>query len=100
MAKGAVMEYCQGWERPGYYIENATAPVRGFDWYGYYDHVRNTDRRYEKQLEGDRTFGFSKHHDIVRIKTKILHVAQIIFLYNFHLDRRRSPCCEEQRSYV
>lgn len=65
MAKGAVMEYCQGWERPGYYIENSTAPVRGFDWYGHYDHVRNTDRRYEKQLEGDRTFGFSKYHDIV-----------------------------------
>lgn len=61
------MEYCQGWERPGYYIENATAPVRGFDWYGYYDHVRNTDRRYEKQLEGDQTFGFSKHHDLVSI---------------------------------
>lgn len=75
------MEYCQGWERPGYYIENSTAPVRGFDWYGHYDHVRNTDRRYEKQLEGDETFGFSKHHDLVRYAYNKFNL-QLINCYN------------------
>lgn len=82
------MEYCQGWERPGYYIENATAPVRGFDWYGYYDHVRNTDRRYEKQLEGDRTFDFSKHHDLVSNLIIILLVQQLSNYFCVRLERR------------
>lgn len=65
MANGAVMEQAQGWERPGYFIKDQTAPVRGYDWYGHYDHVDNEDKRYEKQLEGDYTFGFSKYHHLV-----------------------------------
>jgi sarcosine dehydrogenase len=65
VASGAVMEQAQGWERPGYFIKDRTAPVRGYDWYGYYDHVDNEDKRYEQELEGDYTFGFSKHHDLI-----------------------------------
>lgn len=65
VANGAVMEQAQGWERPGFFIKDSTAPVRGYDWYGYYDHVDNPDKRYEKQLDGDYTFGFSKHHDLI-----------------------------------
>lgn len=61
------MEQAQGWERPGYFIKDSTAPVRGYDWYGYYDHLDNPDKRYERQLEGDYTFGFSKHHDLVNL---------------------------------
>ncbi|XP_017784647.1 PREDICTED: sarcosine dehydrogenase, mitochondrial [Nicrophorus vespilloides] len=65
VAHGAVMEQAQGWERPGYYIKDSTAPVRNYDWYGYYDHVKNPDQRYSKQLERDYTFNFSKNHDII-----------------------------------
>nr|XP_968443.1 PREDICTED: sarcosine dehydrogenase, mitochondrial [Tribolium castaneum] len=65
VAGGAVMEQAQGWERPGYFVKDRTAPVRGYDWYGYYDHVDNPDKRYEQELEGDYTFGFSKHHDLI-----------------------------------
>lgn len=59
------MEQAQGWERPGYYVKDRTAPVRGYDWYGYYDHVKNEDLRYVHELEKDYTFGFSKNHDLV-----------------------------------
>lgn len=67
VANGAMMEQALGWERPAYFIKERTAPVRGYDWEGYYDHVRNEDQRYEKELEGDLTFDFSKHHDLVSI---------------------------------
>lgn len=60
------MSQAQGWERPSYYIKDSTAPVRGYDWYGYYDHVLNEDRRYIKQLEGEHTFGFPKHQHLVK----------------------------------
>ncbi|KAF5294011.1 hypothetical protein FQA39_LY13565 [Lamprigera yunnana] len=66
VARGAVMQRAQGWERPGFFIKDRTAPVRVYDWYGCYDHVDNPDKRYEKQLEGDYTFNFSKHHNLVR----------------------------------
>lgn len=65
VAHGAVMEQAQGWERPGYYIKDSTAPVRGYDWYGYYDHNINADQRYVKQLERDYMFGYSKNHHII-----------------------------------
>uniref|UniRef100_A0A1Y1MDL9 Sarcosine dehydrogenase, mitochondrial n=1 Tax=Photinus pyralis TaxID=7054 RepID=A0A1Y1MDL9_PHOPY len=65
VANGAVMEQSQGWEVPGFYIKDSTAPVRVYDWHGFYDHVDNPDKRYEKQLEGDCTFEFSKHHDLI-----------------------------------
>ncbi|XP_060532064.1 sarcosine dehydrogenase, mitochondrial [Cylas formicarius] len=67
VASGAVMEQALGWERPAYFIqEDRTAPVRGYDWYGYYDHNRNSDQRYEKEIEKDLTFDFSEHHDLIK----------------------------------
>ncbi|KAK9727710.1 FAD dependent oxidoreductase [Popillia japonica] len=65
VAHGAVMEQAQGWERPGYFVKDRTAPVRGYDWYGWYDHVKNDDQRYVRELERDYTFGFSKNHDLI-----------------------------------
>ncbi|XP_022914521.1 sarcosine dehydrogenase, mitochondrial [Onthophagus taurus] len=65
VAHGAVMEQAQGWERPGYYVKDRTAPVRGYDWYGHYDHLINDDQRYVHELEVDYTFGFSKNHDLI-----------------------------------
>jgi sarcosine dehydrogenase len=70
VASGAVMEQAQGWERPGYFIKDRTAPVQAYDWYGCYGHVNNEDKRYEHELEGDYTFGFLKHHDLVCITRK------------------------------
>lgn len=62
---GAVMDQQHGWERPGFFLKEGTAPVQPYDWYGAYGHSRNADRRYEKALESNYTFGFPKHHNIV-----------------------------------
>lgn len=59
------MEEALGWERPAYFVNDRTAPVRSYDWHGYYGHVVSEDKRYENELEGDLTFDFSKHHDLV-----------------------------------
>lgn len=67
VASGAVMEQAQGWERPGYFVKDRTAPVRGYDWYGHYDHVPNSDKRYVNELVEDHTWGFSKHQEVVRM---------------------------------
>ncbi|XP_018560905.1 sarcosine dehydrogenase, mitochondrial [Anoplophora glabripennis] len=66
VASGAVMESALSWERPAYFIKDRTAPVRGYDWGGNYGHVINEDKRYEKELEGDCTFDFSKHHQLIK----------------------------------
>ncbi|XP_030759999.1 sarcosine dehydrogenase, mitochondrial isoform X2 [Sitophilus oryzae] len=81
VASGAVMEEALGWERPAYFIkEDRTAPVRGYDWYGNYDHVVNTDQRYVKELEKDLTFDFSRNHDI--IKEEALAARTNVALFN------------------
>ncbi|XP_072386049.1 sarcosine dehydrogenase, mitochondrial [Diabrotica undecimpunctata] len=66
VASGAVMEEALGWERPSYFVKDRTAPVKPYDWYGYYDHVLNTDTRYKKELESELTYGFSRSHDLVK----------------------------------
>lgn len=64
---GAVMEEKQGFERPAFFF-NGTAPIviPPYDWYGAYDHARNTDKAYTNILSGDQTYGFSEHHHRVR----------------------------------
>ncbi|XP_066146698.1 sarcosine dehydrogenase, mitochondrial [Euwallacea fornicatus] len=81
VASGAVMEEALGWERPAYFItDDRTAPVRGYDWYGNYDHVRNRDQRYEKELEKDLTFDFSRNFDL--IKGEALAARTNVTLFN------------------
>ncbi|XP_018327368.1 sarcosine dehydrogenase, mitochondrial [Agrilus planipennis] len=79
VANGAVMEQAQGWERPAYFIKDSTAPVRGYDWYGHYDHMDNPDKRYEKHLKGDYTFGFSRHHNIIKEEALTARNSAAIF---------------------
>nr|CAH7760943.1 unnamed protein product [Callosobruchus chinensis] len=80
VASGAVMEQASGWERPAYFVKDRTVPVRGYDWYGYYGHVDNEDKRYERELEGDMTFDFSRHHDI--IKEEAIAARENVALFN------------------
>ena len=62
------MQQAQSWEIPGYYVKDRTAPVRGYDWYGSYEHVRNIDQRYVDELEGNYTFGHPKHQNLVSVQ--------------------------------
>ncbi|KAK5643152.1 hypothetical protein RI129_006997 [Pyrocoelia pectoralis] len=63
---GAVMEQAQEWERPGYFMKDQIAPVGEYDWYGCYDHPKNTDNRYKTEVEKEHTFGFSSNHTLIR----------------------------------
>ncbi|XP_066993512.2 sarcosine dehydrogenase, mitochondrial isoform X2 [Anabrus simplex] len=62
---GCFFEERQGWERPGWFSKKGTMPVQKYDWFGAYGTTRNTDTRYTDSLEGDYTFGFSKHHQLI-----------------------------------
>lgn len=54
-----------GYERPGYFIREGTAPLQKYDWYGYYGHEKNKNTCYVDKLSGDYKFEFSDHHDLV-----------------------------------
>lgn len=64
VASGAIMEECQGYERPGFYY-NGKASVQPYDWYGNYGHTLNDDNAYLTVMEGDMKYEFSDYHHIV-----------------------------------
>lgn len=65
LAAGCVFQERLGWERPGWFALESTAPLLGYDFYGNYGHNRHTDYNYEENLRHDYTFGFPVHHDII-----------------------------------
>lgn len=66
IANGAIMEEMAGWERPAFFDkEKAPMNIPPYDWCGAYDHTLNTDKTYKRIVQGDETYGFSKHHDQV-----------------------------------
>lgn len=68
VSEGAVMEERQGWERPGWYLKEGTAPVKSYDYYGSYGKIKNENYKYEKVLSQEYTFEFPSHHHIVSTK--------------------------------
>lgn len=65
LEQNAFMEEKQGWERPGFFL-NEKAPTLPYDWYGSYDNKRHSNSKYEKILEGDLKYAnFSDHHNLV-----------------------------------
>lgn len=64
-ASGCHFQTRLGWERPGYFLKNKTAPVKDYDFYGSYDHPPHKDYEYCERLEDDYTFDFPKHHDLI-----------------------------------
>lgn len=61
IANGAVMEECQGFERPSFFCEK-NAPVQPYDWHGSYGHTLNGSNAYATMLQGDMKYGISEHH--------------------------------------
>lgn len=59
------MEERQGWERPGWYLKEGTAPIPPYDYYGSYGTSKNENCKYLEVLEQDRTFDFPQHHENV-----------------------------------
>lgn len=61
---GCVFQERQGWERPAWFGEGV-APVQEYDWYGAYNTPLSADQRYNDSINGDCSFDFPAHHDLV-----------------------------------
>ena len=59
------MEERQGWERPGWYLKEGTAPVPPYDYYGNYGSTKHEGNRYIELLSQEYSFDFSPHFDNV-----------------------------------
>ncbi|OXU31337.1 hypothetical protein TSAR_012682 [Trichomalopsis sarcophagae] len=66
LKEGAVMEERQGWERPGWYLKEGTAPIPPYDYYGSYGTSKNENCKYLQLLQQDHTFDFPKHHENIK----------------------------------
>ncbi|XP_043326004.1 sarcosine dehydrogenase, mitochondrial isoform X2 [Cervus canadensis] len=66
LARGCVFQERHGWERPGWFNAQGTAPVLPYDYYGAYGHRAHEDYTYGRLLGQEYTFSFPPHHDVVR----------------------------------
>lgn len=64
----AWMEEKQGWERPAFFLKNENVTVNEYDWYKNSNKEKNQQTKYNQILEGDLSYDFSKHHDLVIIR--------------------------------
>lgn len=87
ISKGAVMEEKQGWERPGYFLQNEIVTVPKYDWYGNYGHGKHETNVYLDKLLGEHKYEFSDNHELVRIQNNIMQelLKRLIFSLIFFL---------------
>ncbi|KAJ8681464.1 hypothetical protein QAD02_017251 [Eretmocerus hayati] len=79
--EGAVMEECQGWERPAWYLtKGRTAPVPQYDYYGSYGNPKHESNAYLQVLEQEHTFEFPSHH--ADIKEEVLACRNNVVLFD------------------
>ncbi|XP_013167116.1 PREDICTED: sarcosine dehydrogenase, mitochondrial [Papilio xuthus] len=81
---GAVMQARAGWERPGFYMPGEKIRVQQYDWGGTQDYPRNLDQRYEHVLQGDYTFDFSKHHQLIGEEALSCRNAAALFNMSYY----------------
>ncbi|KAG8194546.1 hypothetical protein JTE90_013293 [Oedothorax gibbosus] len=62
---GCVYQERLGFERPGWFSPEGSAPVKDYDYYGSYGIPENKDYTYVERLNEDYTFQFPKHHEII-----------------------------------
>ncbi|XP_071948370.1 sarcosine dehydrogenase, mitochondrial-like [Antedon mediterranea] len=60
---GCLYQERHGWERPGWFNLESPAPLKPYDYYGYYGIEANKDYAYGKLLSDEYTYDFPKHHD-------------------------------------
>ncbi|XP_032706749.1 sarcosine dehydrogenase, mitochondrial-like, partial [Lontra canadensis] len=66
LARGCVFQERQGWERPGWFTPQGTAPVLQYDYYGAYGNEAHRDYAYGRLLGDEYTFDFPPHHDVLQ----------------------------------
>ncbi|XP_064457515.1 sarcosine dehydrogenase, mitochondrial-like [Ornithodoros turicata] len=80
MAKaGCVFQERLGWERPGWFAEEES-PILDYDFYGSYGNIKHENYKYQEKLKMDYTFGFPKHHNV--IKQECLACRKNVALFN------------------
>ncbi|GIY67017.1 sarcosine dehydrogenase, mitochondrial [Caerostris darwini] len=61
---GCVYQERLGFERPGWFSPDGSAPIKEYDYYGSYGIPEHKNYTYIQRLNEDYTFQFPKHHEI------------------------------------
>ncbi|XP_068105323.1 sarcosine dehydrogenase, mitochondrial [Hyperolius riggenbachi] len=77
--RGCVFQERHGWERPGWFNPEGSAPVLDYDYYGAYGVQPHQDYKYSALLEREYTFDFPKHHDVIRNECLVCRNAAAVF---------------------
>lgn len=62
---GAIMEECQGWERPAWFSPTNKVEILSYDYGGHYGTAKNQNDYYRTILEKEYSFNFSSYNEIV-----------------------------------
>uniref|UniRef100_A0A452VFA4 Sarcosine dehydrogenase n=1 Tax=Ursus maritimus TaxID=29073 RepID=A0A452VFA4_URSMA len=79
LARGCVFQERQGWERPGWFTPQGTAPVLQYDYYGAYGNQAHRDYAYGRLLGDEYTFDFPPHHDVIKKECLACRGAAAVF---------------------
>ncbi|XP_024906986.1 sarcosine dehydrogenase, mitochondrial isoform X3 [Pteropus alecto] len=97
LAQGCVFQERHGWERPGWFTPEGTAPVLPYDYYGAYGNRAHQDHAYGKLLADEHTFDFPPHHDVIKQECLACRGAAAVFdmsyfgkFYLVGLDARKA----------
>lgn len=79
LGKGCVFQERHGWERPGWFNTQETAPVLDYDYYGAYGKQAHGNYAYSRLLGDEYTFDFPPHHHVIREECLACRRAAAVF---------------------
>uniref|UniRef100_A0A6I8NGA3 Sarcosine dehydrogenase, mitochondrial n=1 Tax=Ornithorhynchus anatinus TaxID=9258 RepID=A0A6I8NGA3_ORNAN len=79
LRQGCVFQERHGWERPGWFNPQGTAPILDYDYYGAYEHKPHEDYSYNKLLGDEYTFDFPPHHEVIKKECLTCRGAAAVF---------------------
>ncbi|XP_012238092.1 sarcosine dehydrogenase, mitochondrial [Bombus impatiens] len=77
---GAIMEECQGWERPAWFSPTNKVEILSYDYGGHYGTAKNQNDYYRTILEKEYSFNFSSYNEIIR--KEVLACRQNVVLFD------------------
>uniref|UniRef100_A0A8C9PLR3 Sarcosine dehydrogenase n=1 Tax=Spermophilus dauricus TaxID=99837 RepID=A0A8C9PLR3_SPEDA len=79
LEQGCVFQERHGWERPGWFSPQGTAPVPDYDYYGAYGNQVHQDCAYTRLLGDEYTFEFPPHHSVIQKECLTCRGAAAVF---------------------